>query len=72
MSDVDFLFIDATHDLESTRDAFLAWQGRLSEHAVVAFHDFNDPQWPGVTQAIQELGLRGHARDHLFVWSRTS
>jgi predicted O-methyltransferase YrrM len=65
---VDFLFIDAAHDYESTRGAFEAWRPRLAPGAVVAFHDFDDPQWPGVTQAIRELGLRGTAHHHLFVW----
>jgi SAM-dependent methyltransferase len=68
LHDVDFLFIDAAHDRASTLGAFNAWRSRLAPGAAVAFHDFNDPRWPGVTQAIRELGLRGHARDHLFVW----
>ena len=66
--DVGFLYIDAAHDRESTRAAFEAWRPRLRPGAAVAFHDFDDPAWPGVTEAILELGLAGRARHHLFVW----
>jgi len=68
IEEVGFLFIDAAHDEASTLRQFEAWRPHLAPNAVVAFHDFNDPSWPGVTQAIRRLGLRGLARDHLFVW----
>ena len=67
-ADVDLLFIDAAHDRASTLAAFYAWRPRLARGAAVAFHDFDDPQWPGVTEAIRDLGLRGVAHHHLFVW----
>lgn len=72
ISDVEFLFIDAAHDLDSTLEAFEAWRPRLARGATVAFHDFDDPQWPGVTYAIRNLGLRGVARHHLFLWRNDS
>lgn len=65
---VGFLFIDANHDQASTEGAFRAWRDRLAPGAGVAFHDFDDPQWPGVTEAIRSLGLQGAASHHLFVW----
>ncbi len=66
--DVGLLFIDGAHDRGSTLAAFAAWRPRLAPGAAVAFHDFDDPAWPGVTEAIRELGLSGRARHHLFVW----
>ncbi len=68
VSDVGFLFIDSAHDEESTMRQFQAWRPRLASDAVVAFHDFNDPRWPGVTRAVRRLKLRGFARHRLFVW----
>jgi predicted O-methyltransferase YrrM len=70
VDDVDFLFIDAAHDYASTVESFEAWKPRLSPGATVAFHDYDDPQWPGVTEAIRHLGIEpsGEAHHHLFVW----
>ena len=65
---VGLLFVDAAHDRESTKATFEAWRPRLAPGALVAFHDYEDPQWPGVTEAIRELGLIGVASNHLFLW----
>jgi len=64
---VDFLFIDANHRRESTRDTFRAWEDRLSPDAVVVFHDFTD-DWPGVIEAIQDLDLAGRDESGMYVW----
>ena len=65
---VGLVFIDAAHDKASTRAAWEAWRPRLAPGGAVAFHDYGDPQWPGVTEAIGELGLRGDVSHRLFVW----
>lgn len=67
---VDFVFIDAAHDEASTLAEFRAWRARLAPGGAIAFHDFADPQWPGVTEAIRALGLRGRGRHRIFVWQR--
>ena len=36
--------------------------------ADVAFHDYAHPDFPGVAQAVAELGLEGEAPGGLFVW----
>lgn len=64
----EFLFIDSSHDREQTLAEFAAWRGALARGAVVAFHDYDEPAYPGVTEAVRELGLDGEVFGHLFVW----
>ncbi len=65
---VEFLFIDSAHDRESVMMAFRAWRGSLAPAAVVAFHDYDHPSYPGVREAISDLGLSGRRYGSLFVW----
>jgi predicted O-methyltransferase YrrM len=67
-SAVDFLFIDSSHELEETVATFEAWRPRLAPGAIVVFHDYGDPQYPGVEQAVEQLGLDGRATDRVFIW----
>jgi predicted O-methyltransferase YrrM len=67
---VEFLFIDGSHDREPNIAAFRAWEGTLAPGAVVAFHDYRDPAFPGVEAAVEELGLEGEAHGTVFVWRR--
>jgi hypothetical protein len=62
------LFIDSTHEREGTLTEFRAWRERLAPGAVVAFHDYGHPEFPGVAQAVAELGLDGEVHGGLFVW----
>jgi hypothetical protein len=64
------LFIDSTHEREGTLEEFRAWEPRLEPGAVVAFHDYAHADFPGVAEAVFELGLRGEGevRGGLFVW----
>jgi hypothetical protein len=48
------VFIDADHSYESVRDDIAAWLPKVRPGGVLAGHDFNDPAWPGVTQAVRE------------------
>ncbi len=67
---VDAVFIDSSHEKEETLATFRTWEPALAPGGVVAFHDWDDPAYPGVTEAIRELGLTGHASGHLFVWRK--
>ena len=62
------LFVDSTHDRPSVLAAFAAWQHALAPGADVAFHDYGHPEYPGVAEAIDELGLDGRESGGLFVW----
>ncbi len=64
---VDLLFIDGMHDREATVTAFGFWSPRLAPGAVIAFHDFGDPSFPGVQEAVAQLRLKGTAHGRLFV-----
>jgi len=65
---VDLLFIDGSHEREDTARAFRAWRERLVEGATVVFHDYDDPSYPGVAEAVAELGLEGRRVPRMFVW----
>jgi predicted O-methyltransferase YrrM len=65
---VDLLFVDSSHERDAVLLAFRAWSDSLRPGAVVAFHDYGHPSYPGVREAIEELGLNGHAVGGLFVW----
>lgn len=67
---VDFLFVDGSHEREATRAAFEAWLPALAPDAVAVFHDYGDPAYPGVAEAVAELGLRGRVDGRCFVWRR--
>jgi predicted O-methyltransferase YrrM len=64
----EVLFIDSAHEREAVVDAFCAWREALSPGAVVAFHDYRHPAYPGVREAIHELALRGEVSGGLYVW----
>lgn len=65
---VDAVFIDSSHEREETVATFRTWEPALPPGGVVAFHDWDDPAYPGVNEAIEELGLHGRAGGRLFVW----
>jgi len=65
--DVELLFVDSTHEREPTVAEFEAWRPRLAPGAVIAFHDYDHPDFPGVAEAVAELGLDGERRGGMFV-----
>ena len=64
--DVELLFIDGAHDERSNVRVFEAWRPRLADDAVVLFHDYGDPAYPGVEAAVRRLGLDGTVHRRLF------
>ncbi len=64
----DMLFVDGSHDRDLTIRTFESWRPALAPGAVVAFHDYDNPAYPGVAAAIAALGLPGEAIGDLFVW----
>jgi predicted O-methyltransferase YrrM len=65
---VELLFIDSSHEREATVTAFRAWRDALAAGALVTFHDYGNPDYPGVREAIAELELAGRQSGGLFVW----
>jgi predicted O-methyltransferase YrrM len=64
---VDLLYIDSSHEREQTVAEVRAWQPHLRPGATVLFDDYANPDFPGVREAIEELGLEGERRGTLFV-----
>jgi predicted O-methyltransferase YrrM len=70
--EVGLVFIDSGwHEREPTAAAFRAWEPSVVPGGVVAFHDYGD-FWPGVREAVAELGLEGYTVGVLFVWRKPS
>ncbi len=65
---VEFLFIDSLHEREPAGAAFRAWRDSLAPGAVVVFHDYDHPDYPGVAEAVSDLELKGRRVGGLFVW----
>ena len=68
----DFVFIDGSHERERTIATFEAWRDHVAPGGVIAFHDWENPAYPGVTEAIREMGLDGEVRGDVFVWSTSA
>ena len=64
---VDFLFIDSTHSREGTVAEVQAWRPVLAENALIVLHDYGNPSFPGVAEAVADLGLGGDVRGGCFV-----
>jgi len=65
----ELVFIDSSHSHADTIAEFEAWRLLLRDGAVVAFHDYAHPLYPGVATAIEELRLEGEVRGGMFVWT---
>jgi predicted O-methyltransferase YrrM len=66
---VDLLYIDSSHDRQPTIEEVDAWRPALAPGAVIVFDDYGHPDYPGVREAVQELGLDGRLVGTLFVAS---
>jgi len=64
---VDMLFIDGSHERDRTIETFRIWRPAVTR--VVAFHDYGNPAYPGVSEAIAALGLEGRVVRDIFVWT---
>ena len=65
---VDLLFIDSSHEREPTLAEVAAWRPALAPGALIAFDDYGHPDYPGVAEAVAELGADGEERASLFLW----
>jgi predicted O-methyltransferase YrrM len=68
IASVDLLFIDGAHQFDPTIELFTAWRPRLAPGALVVFHDYAHPAFPGIRRAIEHLGLDGDAVGNIFLW----
>jgi predicted O-methyltransferase YrrM len=63
----DLLYIDSSHEREQTIAEVLAWRPALGPGATIVFDDYPHPDYPGIREAISELGLDGEERGTLFI-----
>lgn len=66
----DFVFVDSSHTREETLKTFETWSPCVRPGGAVAFHDYGNAEYPGVADAISELGLQGEESHLLFVWRK--
>ena len=64
---VDLLFVDCGHERQMVIDEVEAWRPRLADGALMVFDDYGHPVFPGVAEAVAELGLRGREELGCFV-----
>jgi hypothetical protein len=64
---VDLLYIDSSHERAQTIEEVQAWRPVLHPGSVIVLDDYTHPGFPGVRQAVAELGLTGERRGTLFV-----
>jgi predicted O-methyltransferase YrrM len=64
---VDLLFVDCGHERQMVIDEVQAWRPRLADGALMVFDDYGHWQFPGVAEAIAELGLEGRDEHGCFV-----
>jgi predicted O-methyltransferase YrrM len=69
-ANVGFVYIDGSHDRDRTIATFEAWHAAVAPGGAIAFHDWRNESYPGVTEAILELGLPGQAHGDVFVWRK--
>ncbi len=66
---VDLLYIDSSHERQATVAEVRAWWPVLRGGGAIVFDDYTHPDFPGVRDAVAELGLPGSRRGTLFVSS---
>jgi predicted O-methyltransferase YrrM len=64
---VELLYIDSSHEREQTVAEVLAWKPVLTSGALIVFDDYLHPEFPGIAEAIDDLGLHGEQHGTLFV-----
>lgn len=67
---VDLLYIDSNHEREIVRRSFERWRDRIACGGFVAFDDYVNDNYPGVREAVSELGLEGRIVGRVFVWTK--
>lgn len=64
---VEMLYIDSSHQRADVVAEVRAWTPALAPGALVVFDDYANPDFPGVAEAVDELGLAGRAEGTMFV-----
>ena len=52
--ELDFVFIDADHRYEGVKNDISIWEPIIKSGGIISGHDYDQPDWPGVRQAVSE------------------
>lgn len=52
---LDFVFIDGDHSYEGCKADIEAWSPKVRKGGLIAGHDFNETDYPGVCRAVREV-----------------
>jgi predicted O-methyltransferase YrrM len=55
LENVNMIFVDGDHSYEHCHADVEVWLPRIKDGGIMSFHDYQEPRWPGVGQAIDEL-----------------
>lgn len=64
---VELLYIDSSHAREPTVREFEAWRPVMAPGTIVVFDDYDHPDYPGIREAVESLGLTGEVQGTQFV-----
>lgn len=68
---LDFVFLDADHSEAGTQEAIQAWAPKVMPGGIVAGHDLDHPDFPGVRIAVEKYTSESHLKWYAesdFVW----
>jgi methyltransferase family protein len=68
---IDLLYVDSNHDRDVVRRSFEHWRDSIACGGFAAFDDYGNDNYPGVREAVSELGLHGRTEGRLFIWKKT-
>jgi len=68
---IDLLYVDSNHDRNVVRRSFERWRDTIACGGFAAFDDYANDNYPGVREAVSELGLQGRTVGRLFIWQKT-
>jgi hypothetical protein len=69
---IDLLYVDSNHDREIVRRSFEHWCDSITGDGFVVFDDYVNDNYPGVREAVADLGLQGWTAGRLFIWEKAS
>jgi cephalosporin hydroxylase len=52
---LNFVFLDSSHKYEETKAEIRLWYRKLLDGSILAGHDYESPENPGVRQAVDEV-----------------
>jgi len=61
---LDFIYIDADHSYKGVRDDIARWYDKVRPGGIIAGHDYDHPNFPGVKNAVDEFCAKHNWKVH--------